>query len=75
MVGNAGDNKFAYGVLQERMHTLPTLFTMDTQIIHCFTLRTHSQSTYEVRYMLKRHIALFKVLCALRIEENVQKLV
>jgi len=71
MVGTAGDNKFAYGVLPERMDTLPTLFTIDTEIIHGFTFRRVLLSTYDVRHMLKRPITLLKV-CAIRIEENVQ---
>jgi len=57
------------------MNAFPTLFTFDNQIVHGFTLRTHLLSTYEFRYMLKRPIALFKVLCSFRIEENVQKIV
>jgi len=34
-------NTFTYSVLPERMDTLPTLFTIGTQIIHGFTFRTH----------------------------------
>jgi len=63
-------NKFTYGVLPEPMDTLPTLFKIDTQIIHGFTLGTHLLNTYEVRYMFKRPITIFKVLCAFHIEEN-----
>jgi uncharacterized membrane protein len=65
-------DKFAYGVLPESVDTLSTLFTIDINIIHGFTFRTHLLSTYEVWYMLKRPITLFKVLCALLIKENVQ---
>jgi len=64
-------NKFTFGVLSERVDALTTQFTIDTQIIHVLTFRTHLLSTCEVRYMLQRHITLFKVLCTLRIKENV----
>jgi len=66
-------NKFAYGVLPERMYTFTTLFPIDTHIIHGFTFRTYLLSTYEFRYMLKRTMNVFRVLCALRIEGNVKK--
>ena len=65
-------NKLAYVVLPERMDTLPTLFKFETQIIHSLTFRTYLPGTYEVRYNVKTPITLFKVLCALRTEENVQ---
>jgi len=68
-------DKFAYGVLPERVDMLSTLFLIDINIIHGFTFRTHLLSTYEVRNMLKRPITLLKVLCALRIKEYVQILV
>ena len=57
------------------METLSTLLTIETQIIHVFTRRTHLLRTYDVRDVFKRPITLLKVLCALRIEENLQKLV
>lgn len=72
MVCTAGDNKFVYGVLPEHMDF--HIVEIDTQIIHCSTFRTHFLSTYEIRNVLKRSITIFKVMCALRIEENVQNL-
>jgi hypothetical protein len=75
MVWTAGDNKFAYGVLPEYMGTLTTLFAIGIHIVHGNTLGTHLLSTYEVGYMFKRPIRLFKVLCTLRIKENVHILV
>jgi len=46
MVGTAGHNKFAYGVLPERMDTLTTFFTFDTQIFQVFTFRTYLLGIY-----------------------------
>jgi len=69
-------NKFAHGVLPERMDTFATItFKIDSQIIHGFTFRSHLLSAFGVRYMVKKPITLFKDLCALRIKENVKHLV
>jgi len=57
------------------METFFTLFTIDIPIIYGLTFRTHLLNIYEDRYMFKNPITLLKVLCAFRIEENVQKLV
>ena len=67
------NNKFTYGVLPEHMDTLPTLVTIDTQIIHGFIFRAHLLCTYEIRYMLKRSITFLKELCGLPIEKYVRK--
>jgi len=48
-------------------------FTINTQVIHRFTFGTHLLSTYDVQNMFKGTIVLFKVLCALRIKENIHK--
>jgi len=65
-------NKFTYVVFRPKhVVTLTTMFTINTQVIHHFTLGTHPPSTYEFRYMLNGPIVLFKVLCALRIKEYI----
>jgi len=61
-------DKFAFGVLPERVDTLSTLFAIDINIFHGFTFTTYLLNTYEIWTMLKRHITLFMVLCALRIK-------
>jgi hypothetical protein len=67
-------NKFTYGVfLPKEVGTLTTLFTINTEVIHRFAFGTHRLSKYEVRIMIKGTIVLLKVLCALRIKENIHK--
>jgi hypothetical protein len=68
-------NKFAYGVLPEHMGTLTTLCAIGIYIVHGNTIGTHLLSTYEVGYMFKKSIRLYKVVCTLRIKENVHILV
>jgi hypothetical protein len=65
----------AYGILPEHVGTLTSLFTINTKIIHGFTFWIYLLNAYEVWYVLKRTITLFKILCPLRFKENEHKLV
>ena len=59
-------NKFSYGFFRPKhVGTLTTLFKVNTQVIHRFTLGTYLLNTYEVRNMFKGPIMLFTVLFAL----------
>ena len=56
--------KFAYWALPKRVHMFSTLFTIDTQIIHDFTFRTHVLSTCVLVHTKKSHHAYQGLLCS-----------
>ena len=67
-------NKFTYGFFRpEYIVTPATRFTIDTKVIHLFRFGTYLLKTYEVGNMLKGTFTLFKILCALRIKQNMHK--
>jgi len=67
------NKKHAYGFLPERMDMFNNLFTIDTQMIHGLTVRTRLLNKYESRCLLEKSVTLFRVFCALRINDNVKK--